>query len=166
MLKRNITFTNFDGESKTKTFYFNLTKTELLELESSAEGGLAASLQSIVDSKNAATLISEFKKIIMMAYGERSEDGDRFTKSAALSEQFSQTAAFDQLFMDLAQDDQLASDFILGVMPSDITSQMQTEINQARRVPTPITATAPVEDIPGPVPVAPTMVPPSTPPVA
>lgn len=151
MLKRSINYTNFDGEVKNKTFYFNLSKTELVELDGSAEGGLPATLQRIVESKDPATLISEFKKIILSAYGERSEDGDRFAKSALLSEQFSQTAAFDALFMELAQDEGKASDFILGIMPAELTSQMQSEINKARTVPTPVTAAEALTPPPPPI---------------
>ena len=146
MLKRSVNYTNFDGEAKNKTFYFNLTKTELLELDGSAEGGLAASLQRIVDSQEGASLIAEFKKIILLAYGERSDDGDRFVKSDDIREAFSQTAAFDALFMELAQDDKKASDFILGLMPAELTSQMQDEINKSRPVPTPnVPAQQPIE---------------------
>lgn len=141
MLKRTISYTNFDGDAKSKTFYFNLTKTELIELDMHADGGLAASMQRIVDSKEGATLITEFQRIILLSYGERSEDGDRFTKSDDISEAFSQTAAFDALFMELATDETKAADFIMGIMPPELMSQMQTEINQARPVPTPSTAT-------------------------
>lgn len=161
MLKRSVNYTSFDGEAKNKTFYFNLTKTELLELDGSAEGGLAASLQRIVDSQEGSALIAEFKKIILLAYGERSDDGDRFVKSDAIREAFSQTAAFDALFMELAQDDQKASDFILGLMPAELTSQMQSEINQNRPVPTPnVPAQQPMEMV-QPAMVEPSYIPPA-----
>ena len=146
MLKRTVNYTNFDGEAKSKTLYFNLTKTELVELDGEAEGGLANSMQRIVDAKEANTLISEFKRIILLSYGERSEDGDRFIKSDDIREAFSQTAAFDALFMELAQNEDKASDFIMGIMPADLTSQLQEEINKPR--PAPVT---PVSEIPGAV---------------
>ena len=37
MLKKDITFTDFDGEVKTQTHYFNLTKAECVELQMSVE---------------------------------------------------------------------------------------------------------------------------------
>lgn len=120
MLKRDITFENFDGEMVTETLYFNLTKTEIIELEASVDGGLQASIQRIIESKDGKALIEEFKRIILVSFGEKSEDGKRFIKTDQMREEFSQTAAFDALFMELATNDSLAADFMTGVLPRDM----------------------------------------------
>jgi hypothetical protein len=120
MLKRDITYENFNGESITETFYFNLTKTELIKLEVDKEGGLQATIQRIIESKDNKSLIEEFQSIILMSYGTKSDDGKRFIKSEELREQFSQTAAYDALFMELATSDDAAAVFIKGVVPKDI----------------------------------------------
>lgn len=120
MLKRDITYTNFDGNEVTDTYYFNLSRTELIELEVSYDGGLAAAIQRIIDSKDLRALIKEFQRIILASYGVKSEDGKRFVKNDQIREEFTQTAAYDALFMELATNEDSASEFIRGIVPADL----------------------------------------------
>lgn len=140
MLKRNITYENFDGETVTETFYFNLTKTEIIELEVSYQSGLEGMLKRIIESEDRRALISEFKKIILLAYGEKSPDGKRFIKSDELREEFAQTAAFDALFIELATDDEAGAVFVKGILPTDIAKSVaQAELVELPKPPTPPT---------------------------
>ena len=61
-------------------------------------------MERIVEANNTKLLIKEFKRIIFLAYGVKSEDGKRFIKSDEIREEFSQTAAYSELFMQLALD--------------------------------------------------------------
>jgi hypothetical protein len=124
MLKREITYEDFNGEKATDTFYFNLTKTEIIELEVSYEGGLEAALKRIVATNDSKNLIAEFRRIVLLAYGVKSDDGKRFIKSNELREEFSQTAAYDALFMELATNDEAAATFIKGIIPKDMTQEV------------------------------------------
>ena len=120
MLKKTIQYTDFDGNERKESFYFNLTKSELTEMELSASGGLTKTIERIVETKDGSRIITIFKDLILKSYGEKSPDGRRFIKSAELSEAFSQTGAYDALFMELATDADKASDFIKGIIPADI----------------------------------------------
>jgi len=126
MLKRDITYEDFDGESVTESFYFNLTKTELIELEVGYKDGLQAAMQRIVKTSDRQALIAEFQKIILLSYGIKSEDGRRFVKSDQLREEFTQTPAYDSLFMELATDDGAAATFIQGILPKGLGENMET----------------------------------------
>lgn len=117
MLTKAITYTDYDGETRTENFYFNLTKAELAELNLTTEGGLQNLLQRIIDSKNVPEIIKWFKKIILMAYGEKSPDGRRFIKNEELTEEFVQTEAYSELFIELLNDEKAAADFINGLLP-------------------------------------------------
>ena len=125
MLKRNITYEDFDGNWATEEFYFNIGKAELIEMELSEVDGLKATIEKIVASGDIKSLIKEFKKVVLGSYGVKSEDGKRFIKSPELSLAFSQTPAFDVLFMDLATNDKFAADFIMGVLPKDMVAQLE-----------------------------------------
>ena len=118
MLIKNITYTDYDGNERNETFYFNLSKAELMELEMSIDGGWAERIQQIVNAKDVPTLSKIFKDLILRSYGEKSPDGKRFVKSAALSEAFTQTEAYSELFMDLITDPDAASDFMNGILPA------------------------------------------------
>ena len=124
MLKKSITYKNFDDETVTEEFYFNMTKAELVELELSEQSGLSDTLKAIIDAKDGSKIIEYFKKIILLAYGERSEDGRRFIKSPELAASFSHTEAYSQLFMELATDADAATAFISGIMPSDLAEEI------------------------------------------
>lgn len=133
MLKRNITYENFDGEEVTDVFYFNISEPELVELEVRYERGLERFIEQIVEAKDNKTLVGLFKEIILMAYGEKSEDGKRFIKSDEISEAFSQTNAFNALFMEFITDEQAAADFIIGVVPKSLSEKLITEMDNLEK---------------------------------
>lgn len=120
MLKKKITYTDFDGNERTEEFYFNLTKAEISEMELTTEGGLSSKLKRISASKDVPELYSTFKSIILKAYGIKSDDGRRFIKNDKLSEEFTQTAAYDELMMSFLNGENEASDFINSLLPQDL----------------------------------------------
>jgi hypothetical protein len=124
MLKKVITYEDFDGNSRTEDFYFNLSKTELTEMDANADGGLAELLRRIVAAGNTKELFATFKQIILSSYGAKSDDGKRFFKSAEISQDFIASPAFDILFMELVTDDVVAAEFIKGVLPAEYSQQV------------------------------------------
>ena len=121
MFSKIMTYTDFDGNERTETFYFNLSKAEVAEMQLSEDGGFDKFLQKIVEKKDTKELIKLFKYIILKAYGEKSADGRHFIKSEKISEEFSQSAAYSDIFMEFATDDKAAAAFIKGILPADMT---------------------------------------------
>lgn len=124
MLKKPITYTDFNGDTVTETFYFNLTQTEVLDMEWSIEGGLSESFKKIVDSADQGALFKEFKKFILAAYGQKSDDGKRFVKNDDIRNEFAQTAAFDTLIMEFVTNSDKAEEFISAVVPKQVADKM------------------------------------------
>ena len=124
MLKKTITYHDYNGVEYTQDFYFNLSKAEIMEMEMGTTGGLAEMIKKVVDAKDAPAIIKIFKDLVLKAYGEKSLDGRRFIKSEALSNEFSQTEAYAQIFMELATDADKASEFVKGIIPADIEKQL------------------------------------------
>ena len=120
MLKKRITYTDYNGTKREEDFYFNLSKAEIMEMEMSTSGGLTEMISRIISTQDAPSIIKVFKDIIMKSYGEKSPDGKRFIKSQELSEAFSQTEAYSELFMELASDSDAASKFVNGIIPADM----------------------------------------------
>ena len=52
MLKKTITYTDYDGVERTEDFYFNFTEAELMEWQLVTNGGLTNYVQKIVDAKD------------------------------------------------------------------------------------------------------------------
>lgn len=118
MLKKTITYSDYNGLSRTEDFYFNLTPAEVMEMELSVDGGLAARLERIVAAKDGKQIITTFKDLILRSYGEKSADGRQFVKNQELRDKFSQTEAYSQLFMELATNSDAAAAFVNGVLPA------------------------------------------------
>ena len=122
MLKKTITYIDYNGVERKEDFYFNLTKAEIMEMEMSISGGLTEMINRIVAAQDAPAIVKIFKDLILKAYGEKSADGRRFMKvdenGVPLSTNFAQTEAYSQLFMELATDADAASAFVNGIVPN------------------------------------------------
>lgn len=123
MLTKTITFKDYFGNERTQDFYFNLTESELVDMNLMEDGGLERLIKNIIDTKDQKRLIGYFKKIIFDSYGEISADGVRFEKSHELSVAFSQTDAFNKLYMELISDANKAAEFINGIVPPELAEE-------------------------------------------
>ena len=134
MLKKTVTYTDYNGVERTEDFHFNLTKAEIAEMEMSTAGGFAEMIQKVVAAQDAPAIIKVFKDLVLKAYGEKSPDGKRFIKSEELSTAFSQTEAYSQIFMELATNAEAAAAFVNGIIPSDLAEQAKKSMPELKSV--------------------------------
>ena len=125
MLKKVITYTDYNDVERTEDFYFNYSLSELTNMAYSTTGGLDQFLKKIVDGKDDVNIMKTFREIILGSYGEKSPDGKRFIKSPEIREAFEQSLAYDKLFMELFRDEKAASAFINGIMPPDLLREAE-----------------------------------------
>ena len=121
MLKKTITYTDYNGNERTEDFYFNLTKAEVIEMELGVTGGLAEMIKKVNEAQDMPSIVKIFKDLVLKAYGEKSTDGKRFVKSDEIATAFSQTEAYSNLFMELATDSNAAAEFVNGIMPANVS---------------------------------------------
>ena len=127
MYKKTITYVDFDDIERTEEHYFNLTKSELMEMDFNTTGGMEKMIKNIISTRDTKRIIEIFKEIILKSYGEKSLDGKRFIKTRdghKLADDFSETAAFDALFMELATNEESASTFINSIIPKSMASEI------------------------------------------
>lgn len=130
MLKKTLTYKDFEDRDVTETCYFNLTKTELISMAL----GLPDVDTADVDVKTAGSEllrklggegVFEFiKDLVKKSYGVKSSDGRRFIKTPELTEEFTQTLAYDNLVMELMSNDEAASEFVNGIIPTSVLEEM------------------------------------------
>lgn len=130
MYIRKITFTDYNGLEHTRTYYFNLSKSELLRLQLSIGGGLTEYAKRLMDTEDMVHLSELFEKLILMSYGEKTDDGMHFIKEdengKKLADMFKQTAAYDELYTELCTNEQSAIEFFNSVIPAEAANQQPT----------------------------------------
>lgn len=117
MLKKTITYTDYDGLERTEEFRFNLTKAELVDMELTTAGTFSETMKRIIAEKDIIRIAKLFKELLLRSYGVKSDDGKRFVKSQELSEAFSQTEAYSDLYIELLSNPEEAAKFFAEVAP-------------------------------------------------
>lgn len=130
MYCKTITYEDYNGETRTEDFRFNLTRSELVEIEANTEGGIENYIKEIGDKLDAKKIMEFMKMIIAKAYGEKTLDGKRFEKSEAISKAFMETPAYDNLFMELVTDADAAAEFISRIIPKDDSAPVSQNQNR------------------------------------
>ena len=125
MLKKTITYTDYDGMERTEDFWFNLSKTELTKLDAELPGGVLGVLRKIIDKKDRKALVDFIETLILRSYGEKTLDGKRFAKTPDMAEEFMQTPAYDELFMSILSDTDSQTSFINGVIPQSMAKEIE-----------------------------------------
>lgn len=141
MLKETVTYEDFNGNMITEDFYFNLTQVELIEMSMELPDGAAEAVgndPSNIEEGAALALLEKLgnkgildfmKRLLLKAYGVKSEDGKRFQKSPELSKEFSETLAFDNLLIALLSDETRGNRFITGIIPASVQDKMPKNSN-------------------------------------
>lgn len=135
MLKKTVTYTDFDGNQRTEDLYFNMTKSELVEFSFGMPEEMSNTVKSPddINDETANKLIEKIgnsgifnfvKDLVFKSYGVKSEDGRRFIKNEQTTIEFTQTLAYDEFLMNLFSDDRNASDFINGIIPAEMAKQI------------------------------------------
>lgn len=127
MLKKEITYTDYNGVKRTGTFYFNLSRPELLRMEMTTESSLEEKLKAMVKEKNKVKLYEYFEWLVLKSYGEKSEDGIHFHKSEELSKAFSETEAYAELLTELCSGEDKVLDFVNGIMPTPVPKEVEKQ---------------------------------------
>lgn len=117
MLAKEITYTDYDGNTRTETFHFNLNKVEITKMEHSVEGGLDKMIERLADKPNGREIIEILDQIILTSYGEKSLDGKRFIKSPELTKAFQESEAYVALFEELGTSGEATANFINAIIP-------------------------------------------------
>lgn len=124
-------YVDYNGNEREETFYFNLTKAEIVDLEWRTPGGIENYLKHIVSTLNGQALADVFKNLIQKSYGVKDPEGRRFIKNKDVLDAFVQTEAYSDLYILLATDDKAAAAFINGIFPKDVVEQAQKQKQMA-----------------------------------
>ena len=134
MLKKQITYENWDGQTVTETIHFHLTKSDVLgelslldrfeEFKKVVEGPkrelTTAEKQELVD------LIKTFARL---SYGKRLDNGG-FRKTPETWQEFLDSAAWDAFFWGLFTNQDEFAAWMSGILPNDLAEEARKQIAQ------------------------------------
>lgn len=124
MFKITKTYTDFNGNERKEDFYFHLTEAEVLKMQLGTTGGLADTIQRLIDLQDGPAILNIFEDLVMKAYGVKSADGREFIKNQAIRDSFAQTQAYSDIYVELATDADKASKFINGILPANLAAKV------------------------------------------
>lgn len=143
MIKKTIKFIDYEGNERTVEKYFNLSKSEILEWQSSIRAGYLTILESKVGkgivNPNPKDIMDVYKEFIKRSYGVKSEDGMVFMKNEDIWNEFYHSEAYTALLMELLTEKDKANEFFEGIYPNDIRKEIKEAIakmNTENEVPT------------------------------
>lgn len=132
MIKKEIKYENYEGEQKTMTAWFHISKSELAEFNLIFDGGLEAAVKKAQATNDGKLLLKFLKELVIMSYGKRSEEDDFFDKGDdyQYGKRFVTSPAYDSLFLELLNDENATalSEFIMGMLPRDVARQTQQQL--------------------------------------
>lgn len=131
MLKKIITYKDWNDLEREEEHYFNLNKPEVVKMQASVKGGYDVQLKAIAAGMNGAGIMQFFEDLIKASYGEKSDDGRRFMKSEEISRSFMETRAYEALFEELITNADAAAEFVNAIMPPELVKQAAEEAAKA-----------------------------------
>ena len=150
MYAKTIKYEDYNGNQREETFYFNLSRSEVIDLEWRTPGGLEAYMKSIMSTLDGQKLADMFKMLIEKSYGVKDLDGRRFIKNEQVLKNFTETPAYDELFVQLAPDDKAAAEFVNGIFPKEAVeaARKQKEMADKAGITLVDTSSTPVAPVP------------------
>lgn len=137
MYKKTITFTNYDGNDESVDVYFNLTRTECMDLnlEYEKDGGLIGRLKKLLNDRKADESIPQkpaidfIRLIVERSYGVRPEDDPSLflkedEEGRPLYKKFRQSLAYHTFVYDLLSGKESLDEFASNVMPKVSDEEM------------------------------------------
>lgn len=141
MIKRTIDYTDYNGNPRKETAYFNLTEFEATEMGLELPEGIVDAVSDgpihgneteaavhLVEKLGAKGIKDFVKSVVEKSYGVKSSDGKRFVKTPELFTEFSQTPAYSAFMMQLLTNDNAASEFINDVILSNLPAEAKSKL--------------------------------------
>lgn len=124
-------YEDYNGNKRNETFYFNLSKAEIVDMEWRTPGGIENYYKRIIETLDGQKLADAFKELICKSYGVKDPEGRRFIKNQEVLDNFTQTEAYSDLYILLATDDKAAAAFVNGIFPKDVVEAARKQKEMA-----------------------------------
>lgn len=139
MLKRTITYKDFEGNQVTEDYCFHMMEADFVDLDFKYEefGGLRGYLTNLIkdiqekgDNAPKRPMYEFLKEMITVSVGKRI--GNRFDRSQEVKDRFFQTGAYSGFLIELLNDPEGIPKFMDGITPEVPAEKRQEALAQLR----------------------------------
>lgn len=127
MLKKTVTYEDFNGNEVTEDLYFHLNSIEVTRLTAKFGGDLEGAINRLVARRNLEEMMEFMEQMILLSYGVKSDDGRSFIKSKEVKEAFEYSQAYAELFETLILNPEEAKKFGEGIV---MTNKIQAKLDE------------------------------------
>ena len=130
MFKIEQHYKDFLGNDQVETLRFNISESEMYDLAKNNPKFNVDYLRTVMEKGNGMEIIDVVRELIVLSYGELSEDGKKFRKSNEIALEFCQSAAYDALFDRLvsSNDEKFILEFLTGVFPDKFADTIKNNV--------------------------------------
>lgn len=133
MIKKTVTYHDYNGTQRTEDFYFDLSQDKIVEMAVSKDGGIEEFLKRIIQTKDQQEIVRMFREYLRLTYGEKSDDGKYFVQNDEVFEKFKSTRAYEKIFMELAFNADAAAEFVNQTIPDDLAKKVAQYRGETRQ---------------------------------
>ena len=134
MIKKDVTYKDFLGNTRTETFRFNLTEDEMMDLVKEDELFSPDHIGHVMEIGDGIEMYRILRRMILASYGVLSEDGRYFRKPVDALYDFAHSAAYTQLLEDLTNTEDLDKlrHFIMGIIPAKYAERLAADTSASK----------------------------------
>jgi hypothetical protein len=96
---------------------FNLTKTELIDMDLDHGGNLSEQIREAMEDENTVAMFRFMKEVILRSYGVRYDSDDKmFVKNSLLTGVFKVSRDFDEVLNAILKNENISARFMEGII--------------------------------------------------
>jgi hypothetical protein len=117
MISRTIKYVDYNGVEKIGEYWFNMSRADLMDLETKNGGGWFDRMKALIGEQNASEAWNMIREFVDDAYGVKTEDG-RFDKDPIHLKKFKQSEAYSEFIWHFVEHPNEFADFVNGIVSS------------------------------------------------
>lgn len=116
MIRKELTYENFEGEVVTDEAFFHLTRAEMMKMDAVMPGGMLNYAAKIKATKNPTEAVKFMDMLLLSSYGIKTPEG-RFVKPKEMTDAFACSEAYSVLLEEMMSSDGAIEEFVRGILP-------------------------------------------------
>lgn len=128
-VKRTITFVDLDGNQVTEDWWFQIGKTDAIEMDVVHEFAQMSNpeehYKNVVEGNDTRTMLRIWRELLFAAVAKRK--GNRLVKGPDILEEFRYGGAYEQLYSDILEMDDAGASFFQQIVLPEFQSPVQKE---------------------------------------